>query len=291
MISAVTNLYGVVGNPIEHSLSPLLHNTLAKEMGLDMVYVAFNVREDIESAIDGAFALGIKGMNVTIPYKQDMLELVTKIDERAQRIGAVNTLVRDEEGFIGYNTDITGLRLALKNNDLSVMGKNVIILGAGGAAKAALYLAIAGGALSITIINRNVNKAVELKKEFKGEYRHIEVLSLDELKSNINILKNNNYFVFQTTNVGMYPFINECLIDNEEFYKKCEGGIDLIYTPEETVFIKKMKEQGKKCINGLDMLIMQGVAAFELWHNIRISKETIARVKNILIEKLRERIK
>lgn len=291
MISAVTNLYGVVGNPIEHSLSPLLHNTLAKEMGLDMVYVAFNVRENIESAIDGAFALGIKGMNVTIPYKQDMLELVTKIDERAQRIGAVNTLVRDEEGFIGYNTDITGLRLALKNNDLSVMGKNVIILGSGGAAKAALYLAIAGGALSITIINRNVNKAVELKKEFKGEYRHIEVLSLDELKSNINILKNNNYFVFQTTNVGMYPFINECLIDNEEFYKKCEGGIDLIYTPEETVFIKKMKEQGKKCINGLDMLIMQGVAAFELWHNIRISKETIAGVKNILIEKLRERIK
>ena len=291
MISAVTNLYGVVGNPIEHSLSPLLHNTLAKEMGLDMVYVAFNVREDIESAIDGAFALGIKGMNVTIPYKQDMLELVTKIDERAQRIGAVNTLVRDEEGFIGYNTDITGLRLALKNNDLSVMGKNVIILGAGGAAKAALYLAIAGGALSITIINRNVNKAALLKEEFKDEYRNIEVLSLEALKFDFNILKKDNYFVFQTTNAGMYPFINECLIDNEEFYKKCEGGIDLIYTPEETVFIKKMKEKGKRCINGLDMLIMQGVAAFELWHNIRISKETIAGVKNILIEKLRERIK
>lgn len=291
MISAVTNLYGVVGNPIEHSLSPLLHNTLAKEMRLDMVYVAFDVREDIESAIDGAFALGIKGMNVTIPYKQDMLEFVTKIDERAQRIGAVNTLVRDEEGFIGYNTDITGLRLALKNNDLSVRGKNVIILGAGGAAKAALYLAIAGGALSITIINRNVNKAALLKEEFKDEYRNIEVLSLEALKSDFNILKKDNYFVFQTTNVGMYPFVNECLIDNEEFYKKCEGGIDLIYTPEETVFIKKMKEKGKRCINGLDMLIMQGVAAFELWHNIRISKETIAGVKNILIEKLRERIK
>ena len=291
MISALTNLYGVVGNPIEHSLSPLLHNTLAEEMNINMVYVAFHVREDIESAIEGAFDLGIKGMNITIPYKQDMLELVTKIDERAERIGAVNTLVRDEDGFIGYNTDITGLSLALKNNALSVRGRDVIILGAGGAAKAALYLAIIRGAVSITIINRNVNKANRLKEEFKDEYRNIEVISLESLKSDLNILKNNNYFVFQTTNVGMYPFVNECLIDNEGFYKKCEGGIDLIYTPFETVFIKKMKEQGKKCINGLDMLIMQGVAAFEIWHNVKVSKKNIAKIKDVLIEKLKERIK
>ena len=288
MISANTKVYGIVGNPISHSLSPLLQNALAEEMNIDMKYVAFPVTANIKDAINGAFFLGIQGFNVTIPFKKDMLDIVIDIDDRAQNIGAINTLIRVEDGYKGYNTDILGLKMSLKNSGLNIKNKNIILLGAGGAAKAALYLAVEEEAKSITIINRNKAKAEELKKEIG--FRNISTFSLDDLKSDINLLKYNDYFVFQTTNVGMHPNIDDCIIEDEDFYKKCDAGIDLIYTPFETTFIKKMKESGNSCINGLDMLILQGVASFEIWNNVKVDKDVIDKVKLLLIEELRERM-
>ena len=264
MISASISVYGIVGNPIEHSLSPLLQNALAKEMNIDMSYVAFHVTDNIKAAIEGAYFLGIKGFNVTIPFKKDMLNIVTEIDERAKKIGA---------------------------SKMSIKGKNVILLGAGGAAKAALYLAIEEGAKSVTIINRNVERANELKKEVCDTFKTISVVSLDELKRNSEILEHNDYFVFQTTNVGMYPKIDECIIDDAGFYEKCDCGIDLIYTPFETVFIKNMLKANKKCINGLDMLILQGVASFEIWNDVKVGQSVAEKVKVLLTENLKERMK
>ena len=291
MISASTSVYGIVGNPIEHSLSPLLQNALAKEMNIDMSYVAFHVTDNIKVAIDGAYLLGIKGLNVTIPFKKDMINIVTDIDERAKKIGAINTLKRVKSGYKGYNTDILGLNHSIKSNGMSIHGKNVIILGAGGAAKAALYLSIEEDAKSITIINRNVKRANELKKEVCDTFKNISVVSLDELKQNLDVLEYNDYFVFQTTNVGMYPKIDECIIDDAGFYEKCECGIDLIYTPFETVFIKNMLKANKKCINGLDMLILQGVASFEIWNDVKVEQPVVEKVKILLTEKLKERMK
>ena len=291
MISASTSVYGIVGNPIEHSLSPLLQNALAKEMNIDMSYVAFHVTDNIKVAIDGAYLLGIKGLNVTIPFKKDMINIVTDIDERAKKIGAINTLKRVKSGYKGYNTDILGLNHSIKSNGMSIHGKNVIILGAGGAAKAALYLSIEEDAKSITIINRNVKRANELKKEVCDTFKNISVVSLDELKQNLDVLEYNDYFVFQTTNVGMYPKIDECIIDDAGFYEKCDCGIDLIYTPFETVFIKNMLKANKKCINGLDMLILQGVASFEIWNDIKVDNTVVKKVKVLLTEKLKERMK
>lgn len=288
MISADTKVYGIIGNPVSHSLSPILQNTLAKEMNIDMSYSAFHVTENIKEAIIGAFALDIKGFNVTIPYKKDMLDIVSDIDDRAKKIGAINTLIKTENGYKGYNTDIIGLGMSLYNNSLSIRGKDIIILGAGGAAKAVLYLAIEEGVKSITLVNRNISKAKELKAEVG--IKDISVISLDDLKSNINLLDKYNYFVFQTTNVGMHPNVEDCIIEEEAFYEKCNSGIDLIYTPFETSFIKKMKSKGKTCINGLDMLILQGVASFEIWNNIKVKKDIIEKVKVLLTEKLRERM-
>ena len=288
MISADTKVYGIIGNPVSHSLSPILQNTLAKEMNIDMSYSAFHVTENIKEAIKGAFALNIKGFNVTIPYKKDMLDIVSDIDDRAKKIGAINTLIKIENGYKGYNTDIIGLGMSLYNNSLSIKGKDIIILGAGGAAKAVLYLAIEEGVKSITLVNRNISKAKELKAEVG--IKDISVISLDDLKSNINLLDKYNYFVFQTTNVGMHPNVEDCIIEEEAFYEKCNSGIDLIYTPFETSFIKKMKSKGKTCINGLDMLILQGVASFEIWNNIKVKKDIIEKVKVLLTEKLRERM-
>ena len=291
MISASTSVYGIVGNPIEHSLSPLLQNALAKEMNIDMSYVAFHVTDNIKVAIDGAYLLGIKGLNVTIPFKKDMMNIVTDIDERAKKIGAINTLKRVKSGYKGYNTDILGLKHSIKINGMSIHGKNVIILGAGGAAKAALYLSIEEDAKSITIINRNVKRANELKKEVCDTFKNISVVSLDELKQNLDVLEHSDYFVFQTTNVGMYPKIDECIIDDTGFYEKCDCGIDLIYTPFETVFIKNMLKANKKCINGLDMLILQGVASFEIWNDVKVEQPVVEKVKTLLTEKLKERMK
>ena len=288
MISADTKVYGIIGNPVSHSLSPILQNTLAKEMNIDMSYSAFHVTENIKEAIKGAFALDIKGFNVTIPYKKDMLDIVSDIDDRAKKIGAINTLIKTENGYKGYNTDIIGLGMSLYNNNLSIKGKDIIILGAGGAAKAVLYLAIEEGVKSITLVNRNISKAEELKAEVG--IKDISVISLDDLKSNINLLDKDNYFAFQTTNVGMHPNVEDCIIEEEAFYEKCDSGIDLIYTPFETSFIKKMKSNGKICINGLDMLILQGVASFEIWNNVKVDKDIIEKVKVLLIEKLRERM-
>ena len=288
MISADTKVYGIIGNPVSHSLSPILQNTLAKEMNIDMSYSAFHVTENIKEAIKGAFALDIKGFNVTIPYKKDMLDIVSDIDDRAKKIGAINTLIKTENGYKGYNTDIIGLGMSLYNNNLSIKGKDIIILGAGGAAKAVLYLAIEEGVKSITLVNRNISKAKELRVEVG--IKDISVISLDDLKSNINLLDKDNYFAFQTTNVGMHPNVEDCIIEEEAFYEKCDSGIDLIYTPFETSFIKKMKSKGKTCINGLDMLILQGVASFEIWNNIKVKKDTIEKVKVLLTEKLRERM-
>ena len=291
MISASTSVYGIVGNPIEHSLSPLLQNALAKEMNIDMSYVAFHVTDNIKAAIDGAYLLGIKGFNVTIPFKKDMINIVADIDERAKKIGAINTLKRVKSGYKGYNTDILGLKHSIKNNGMSIHGKNVIILGAGGAAKAALYLVVEEDAKSITLINRNAKRADELKKEVCDTFKNISVVSFDELKQNLNILEHNDYFVFQTTNVGMYPKIDECIIDDAGFYEKCDCGIDLIYTPFETVFIKNMLQANKKCINGLDMLILQGVASFEIWNDVKVDDTVVKNVKVLLTEKLKERMK
>ena len=256
-----------------------------------MSYVAFHVTDNIKAAIDGAYLLGIKGFNVTIPFKKDMINIVTDIDERAKKIGAINTLKRVKSGYKGYNTDILGLKHSIKNNGMSIKGKNVILLGAGGAAKAALYLVVEEDAKSVTIINRNVERANELKKEVCDTFKNISVVSLDELKQNLDVLEHSDYFVFQTTNVGMYPKIDECIIDDAGFYEKCDCGIDLIYTPFETVFIKNMLKANKKCINGLDMLILQGVASFEIWNDVKVDDTVVKNVKVLLTEKLKERMK
>ena len=146
-------------------------------------------------------------------------------------------------------------------------------------------------AKSVTIINRNVERANELKKEVCDTFKNISVVSLDELKQNLDVLEHNDYFVFQTTNVGMYPKIDECIIDDVGFYEKCDCGIDLIYTPFETVFIQNMLKANKKCINGLDMLILQGVASFEIWNDVKVERSVVEKVKVLLTEKLKERMK
>ena len=158
-----------MGDPIEHSMSPLMHNFYAERTGTDLVYVPFHVnRGTVEMAVKGAFALNIQGMNVTVPHKQDVMKCLEAIDEDAKAIGAVNTLVRTEHGYKGYNTDGAGLKRAMDEAGISIAGEKCILIGAGGAAKAAAYILAKSGASVVYILNRSVEKAAALADYING---------------------------------------------------------------------------------------------------------------------------
>lgn len=274
---------GIIGNPIGHSLSPLLHSILSEGMGVDMVYVPLYVRENLKLAIEGAYALGLEGMNITIPYKQEVIPYLVEVEKNAQRIGAVNTLKRTQDGYIGYNTDIWGLKKALEKSGISLKNRHIIILGAGGAAKSVYMLAILEEAASITIINRSKKNIKRLIQDIPfSKNMQLQGYTLEEL--DILGLPYDNYIAFQSTSIGMYPNNADCIINEREFYKKCEVGIDLIYRPAQTKFMKYFKEEGKLSINGLDMLLYQGVLSWEIWNMGYQVKESV-------IEEARKQLK
>ena len=286
-IDGHTKAAGLLGYPVKHTKSPMIHNTLAGSYGDNLVYLPFEVEpEALEAAVKGAWALGVLGLNVTVPHKQAVMEHLTRIDPLAKALGAVNTLVREEGGFAGYNTDILGLEQALIRADIKVAGEKVLILGAGGAARAAAFLALKMGAGEILIANRSVEKAQSLaesllqsegicdiiqgkdpKAALAEPKADIRAISLQDLAARCQGSKEAEYLAFQCTSVGLSPHDTECVLsgETESIFSIIKTGVDLIYKPAETMFMKKLLAEGKQAINGLDMLLYQGVIAYELW--------------------------
>lgn len=278
-VSGKTEVYGLIGKPITQSLSPLIHNTISEFLGIDTVYVPFPVEEgDIPKVIQGAHGLGIKGMNVTHPYKQDVIPHLTHVDSLALKIGAVNTLKYEEGGYRGYNTDADGLYMSLQQNKVSLKEKDVVVIGAGGAAKAVCMMAAHYGAKSITILNRTESNAQLLAIKVKKYYNiDVSVLSLDGW----GILPD-ECICFQTTSVGMGNSQGNVPIDNLNFYKKISVAVDLIYNPFETLFLTNAKSQGSYIINGFGMLLYQGIKAYEIWNNIELTGDQL----RLLLDKI-----
>lgn len=285
-IKGTTRLCGLIGNPVEHSISPLIHNSLAEYGNIDMAYATFKVETgEVKKAVEGAFALNILGMNVTVPHKQEVIESLVDIDPIAKAIGAVNTLVRTESGYKGYNTDIIGLERELNDADIQLKENKVIILGAGGASRAIAFLCADKGATDIFILNRTKEKAQNIADAVNEHFKTdvVKAFGLDEYEK----IEGDGYIVIQTSSVGLYPHNEEVLISDEAFYRKASVGVDIIYNPAETMFMKLIKKQNKKAYNGLKMLLYQGVSAFELWNNVTIQKETVARVYDLMKKELR----
>ncbi len=283
-VNGKTKVMGLIGNPVEHTLSPVIHNTIAKSMDENMVYAAFPVAEDIEAAIKGAYALGIQGMNVTVPYKSDVIPFLAEVDREAEIIGAVNTLVRTEKGYKGYNTDLPGLYRAILREGIEVKGSRVIIVGAGGAARAAAFMCAFNGAENVVILNRTVEKAVRIVEEVKEKtgFTAMEAKSIHEYDSVVG----GGYLVLQATKVGLYPKTEESPITDEAFFKKAAVVYDLIYTPQETLFMRLAKGQGVAAYNGLKMLLYQGVAAYEMWNQVPVPEEVVEKAYQALLGKL-----
>nr|1NVT_A Chain A, Shikimate 5'-dehydrogenase [Methanocaldococcus jannaschii]1NVT_B Chain B, Shikimate 5'-dehydrogenase [Methanocaldococcus jannaschii] len=280
MINAKTKVIGLIGHPVEHSFSPIMHNAAFKDKGLNYVYVAFDVLpENLKYVIDGAKALGIVGFNVTIPHKIEIMKYLDEIDKDAQLIGAVNTIKIEDGKAIGYNTDGIGARMALEEEIGRVKDKNIVIYGAGGAARAVAFELAKDN--NIIIANRTVEKAEALAKEIAEKLNkkfgeEVKFSGLDVDLDGVDIIIN-------ATPIGMYPNIDVEPIVKAEKLREDMVVMDLIYNPLETVLLKEAKKVNAKTINGLGMLIYQGAVAFKIWTGVEPNIEVM---KNAIIDKI-----
>lgn len=293
-INGRTKICGLLGCPVEHTVSPEIHNILAERMGINMVYVPFHVeREDLKSAVEGAYGLNLLGLNATVPHKEAVIPCLKEIDEAAADMGSVNTLVRIPGGFKGYNTDVSGLYRAMLSDGVEIAGKDVILLGAGGVGRAVAYMCIQRGVKSVYLLNRNAGKAQEVaalvnrlfseKTPKNGNaYGKVTAMSLADYKK----LPEAKYIAIQATSVGLHPNVNDVIIDDKDFYAKIEAGYDLIYRPSKTRFMTMVEEAGGRAYNGLKMLLYQGVEAFELWNQVQVEESLAMEVYRLLEEML-----
>jgi len=286
MVSAKAKVCGLMGCPVEHSLSPLMHNFFAEEMGIDFAYVPFRVEEgQVEAAVKGAYALNLGGMNVTVPYKQQVVPYLEELDDAAKAIGAVNTLVRVKGGYKGYNTDAPGLLRAMGEAGMDIGGKDWLLIGAGGAAKAAAFVLGSGNAASVIVLNRSRDKAEALARDMNRHFQRdfMQAMALKDYRA----LPDKEWQAVQTTSVGMYPHGHEAPVEDGAFYRNIKNAMDVVYTPARTRFMDLVEQAGGKAANGLDMLVYQGVKSFELWNpGQKVQEDVIAKARQLMGEAL-----
>lgn len=258
MITGSTNIAGLIGHPVEHSFSPPMHNAAFNALNMDWTYVAFDVEpSNLKSAIDGARSLNIKGLNVTIPHKIEVMKYLDEIDEVARLIGAVNTI--DFRNMKGYNTDGIGAVKAIEEVT-SIKNKNVVVAGAGGASRAISFYIAKYGAESITILNRNVDKASNLAKDINliDDVRADSISQINDYVCEADIL-------IDTTPVGMHPNVDADAIVGAEDMHEDLVVFDAVYNPNETSLIKQAIKANAKPVYGIKMLLYQGAESFKIW--------------------------
>lgn len=286
LITGKTQLLGIIGDPVEHSLSPVMHNKAISEMGLDYVYVPFPVkRVNLGLALAGFEAIGVRGFSVTIPHKQDIMALLSEIDDDATNIGAVNTVWRTSKGWKGYNTDVTGFVYPLETMSPTPDWTQIqpLILGHGGAARAVIVGLINLGCQEIKVVGRNSNKLAN----FKQNWSHVPEIQ-NQITThhwdNLSSLIPDADLLVNTTPVGMSPHIDASPVDENLMQGLRQDAIayDLIYTPNPTQFLKLAQTQGATTIDGLEMLLQQGVAALKIWLQQPISADVVDEMRNSL---------
>ena len=273
MITGKTKLLGVIGHPVEHSLSPLMHNAALAKLGLDYVYLPFPIApENLERAIAGFASMGVVGFSITIPHKQAILPLLSEISPIAQAIGAVNTVTRQGNKWIGTNTDVEGFIAPLQttyHQDWSQ--KKAVILGNGGAARAVVAGCIQLGLAEIHVVGRNLQKLQAFSQSWQNSL-YADKFQVHEWPELPNLIPQANLLV-NTTPIGMYPHVEESPLSSQEISYLPSDAIvyDLIYIPKPTKFLHLAEKQGAIIIDGLEMLVQQGAAALKIW----LQQETV----------------
>lgn len=279
MTNSETKILAILGNPIIHSKSPIMHNTVFDYLGLNYHYVAFDVKpDDLEKAIEGIRALNICGANVTIPHKIKVMEYLDEISDEAEAIGAVNTIVNQNGKLIGYNTDGEGyVRSLIEETNSDLTEKNIMILGAGGAARAISFTLSKHNVKSIVIVNRNLEKANLLKDKLINNSR-VNIIHTDNIRKHIN----SSDIIINTTSVGMHPNTDQSLIQ-KQWIKPYHLVSDIIYNPLVTKLLLDAHESGAITHSGLGMFIYQGIIAFEKWTGITPDSEIM---RNTVLDSL-----
>ena len=262
IIDAQTRLYGIIGSPVRHSLSPIIHNGAFRRMGLNAVYLAFEV-ESLEEAMRGIRGLGIRGVSVTLPFKTQVLPFLDEIEATARKIKAVNTLVNQDGKLVGYNTDWQGAIEALEDK-IDLMGKNILLLGAGGTARA-IGFGLKEKGCHVFVSNRTPEKAEELAKDLDFVYQPLS--SMDGRKIDIIII---------ATSVGMIPHHSEIPL-HPNLLKEGMIVMDVVYQPLKTKLLQAAEEIGCRTIGGVEMLARQAAGQFAIWTGIKPEIEEIKR--------------
>ncbi len=268
MITSKTSFLALIGNPVSHSLSPIMQNAAIKYLGLDLIYIAIPCKnEDLEIVVDSLKKMNCKGLNITIPFKQRVFHCCNEISPVAKKVKAINTLkLKDNKDWIGTNTDIDGFIYPLKN--LNLMKKSSIVLGSGGAARSVIQGLINLKLSKITIISRNKNSLNALITNFENDIK-IEGLLNTDIK--IDSLIQETDLIVNTTPVGMNKTINDDdLPFGQSFWDTINSNTivyDLIYSPSPTPFLKFCDKKGCMTIDGIQMLIAQGAKSLSFWTN------------------------
>ncbi|BDA39401.1 shikimate dehydrogenase [Candidatus Atelocyanobacterium thalassae] len=265
-ITGKTKLLGIIGDPVEHSLSPIMHNTVISELEMDYIYVPFTVtQKHLNSALIGLANIGVVGFNVTIPHKETILPLLFKATKVSQLIGAVNTVWYTDEGWYGTNTDVVGILASLKPLNYNWSNTKPIILGYGGAAKAAMVALAELGCTEIIIVGRNYDRLKNFRERWSASelFDCINIYRFSELPK----ILDKTQLLINATPIGMYPNINHSPIAKEILKQLPNTAIiyDLIYTPSSTILLQDAANLGLATINGSKMLVHQGAAALGLW--------------------------
>lgn len=287
VVSGKTKVYGVIGDPIEHSLSPIIQNAAFAASKLDCAFLGFNVKTaEIRNAINGMRALGILGLNVTMPYKKTVINFLDEVDQTAMLLNAVNTIQNKDDKILGFNTDGIGALNALKNNGIDPKGKKIVLLGAGGAARAIAF-ALAEEAEEFSILNRTMKPAVDLANNLKQKFSNSKVIvyTFSKLAIKANVAAAD--LLINATSVGMQPNPDQTIVERK-WLKPKSTVMDIVYNPVETKLSKDAKAIGAKVISGVEMLIYQGAASFEIWtgHKAPVEVMKDAALKYLQSDKL-----
>lgn len=283
-INGKTKIIGIIGKNIENSLSPLIHNKILLKYSLNFCYLPFQVTgTNLGKTIHGIKTLNIKGVNITFPYKEKVIEFLDEREESAQRIGAVNTIVNNKGILTGYNTDVIGFKKSLQEDGkFAIKKKKAVILGAGGAARAVVYALLEQGIEEICIFNRTLEKAKKIKQDFSPFFsgNSINVFSLEE--KNLKDKIKRAHLLVNTTFLGMPPQIDKTPLPDEKLFHPDLLVYDLIYYPAKTLFLRQAERAGAKIINGLPMLVYQGIESFYLWTGLKPEgKEILEMIEKI----------
>lgn len=269
IITGHTKLTGLLGSPVEHSISPMMHNESFRVLGLDYAYLAFDVGEqELETAVEGLKALKVKGFNLTMPNKNRMCQLCDRLSPAAEIIGAVNTVENRNGELVGHSTDGSGYMLAVKNAGYDIIGKKMTLFGAGGAGTSIFVQAALDGVAEISVFNRRTpffERAEQIIRKL-NERTSCKIRLYDY--EDVSVLRReigDSAILTNATSVGMAPNLEDCILKDSSMLHPDLIVSDVIYNPKETKLLKMAKEAGCRTFNGMYMLLYQGAEAFRIW--------------------------